>query len=45
MSSIGNFSESGKEYIIRKAQLKRPMVNYFWNRFLSSTRTNSSIPA
>ncbi|MEE1328255.1 MAG: hypothetical protein UHS47_06900, partial [Oscillospiraceae bacterium] len=32
MSSIGNFSESGKEYIIRKAQLKRPMVNYFWNR-------------
>ena len=32
MSSIGMFSEKGNEYIIRRAELKRPMVNYFWNR-------------
>ena len=32
MSSIGMFSEKGNEYIINKAELKRPMVNYFWNR-------------
>ena len=32
MSTIGVFSEKGNEYIIKKPELKRPMVNYFWNR-------------
>lgn len=32
MSSIGMFNQQGNEYIIRQAELKRPMVNYFWNK-------------
>lgn len=31
MNEIGSFSEKGNEYIIKKYELKRPMLNYFWN--------------
>lgn len=32
MGKIGAFSDIGNEYQIIKPDLKRPMVNYFWNK-------------
>ena len=32
MKKIGAFNETGNEYEIFKPDLKRPMVNYFWNK-------------
>lgn len=29
---LGYFTEKGNEYVIEDAQLKRPMLNYFWNK-------------
>ena len=28
---IGSFSDKGNEYVIKEKNLKRPMLNYFWN--------------
>lgn len=33
---IGSFNEAGNEYTIEKPDLKRPMVNYFWNKKILS---------
>ena len=41
MAKIGQFNQIGNEYEIFEPQLKRPMVNYFWNRkILSATNQN-----
>ncbi len=37
MSGIGNFSNTGNEYIITKVNPKRPLLNYMWNdKFVSA---------
>lgn len=39
--AIGRFSDQGDEYEIFKPDLKRPMVNYFWNqKILSAVNQN-----
>lgn len=39
--AIGSFNAQGNEYEIRKPDLKRPMVNYFWNKkILSAVNQN-----
>ncbi|MBR4058910.1 MAG: hypothetical protein IKK03_03615 [Lachnospiraceae bacterium] len=41
MAMIGKFNDIGNEYEILKPDLKRPMVNYFWNKkILSAVNQN-----